>query len=297
MKLEKKFFETEDGIELCGLLHEPEEKGKEIVIAVHGMQSNCLKKRDDYIAKKLTDESISYFCFSNRGHDLISSFSKNIDGKKEKILLGACLENVEDSYFDIKAAIKTMLDLGYTKIHLQGHSLGCTKIVYTYNKMKENNDIECLDKINSVILLSMVDISNALRFFFNSDKDELVEKMEIEVQKGNGNIIFTFPGAIIPMSPNTLLRYMKYNEKIDFARFSDENYDFKELNEIKIPLFMRWGNNNELILQPADKLVQNLNKKIKNDKKDLGFIDGATHNYSGKEQILANQILDFLKSF
>ena len=60
---------------------------------------------------------------------------------------------------------------------------------------------------------------------------------------------------------------------------------------------MRWGNNNELILQPADKLVQNLNKKIKNDKKDLGFIDGATHNYSGKEQILANQILDFLKSF
>lgn len=296
MKLEKIFFETQDGIELCGLLHKPEEKNDEIVIAVHGMQSNCLKKRDDYIAKKLTDEKISYFCFNNRGHDLISSFSKNIDGKKEKILCGACLENIEDSYFDIKAAIKTMINLGYTKINLQGHSLGCTKIVYTYNKMKKENDIELLEKINSIILLSMVDLPTALKFFFNSDKDKLVEQMEEEVQKGNGNTVFSIPGAVIPMSPNTFLKYMKYNEKIDFAKFSDYSYDFKELNEIKIPLFMRWGNNNELILQSADKLVKFLNNKIQNDKKNLGFIDGATHNYSGKEQVLANEIYDFLKS-
>ena len=96
------------------------------------------------------------------------------------------------------------------------------------------------------------------------------------------------------MSPNTFLKYMKYNEKIDFARFSDENYDFKELNEIRIPLFMRWGNNNELIMQPADKLVGNLKNKIKNDKMDINYIDGATHNYSGKEEILANQIFEFI---
>ncbi len=296
MKLKKIFFETEDGIELCGLLHEPESKiSKEIVIAVHGMQSNCLKKRDDIIAEKLTQKEISYFCFSNRGHDLVSSISKNINGKKSKVLLGTSLENIEDSYFDIKAAIETMLDLGYTKIHLQGHSLGCTKIVYTYNKMIKENDLDLLEKIKSVILLSMVDIPNALQFFFDKDKEKLIELMEQEVKKGNGDILISIPGAILPMSPNTFLKYIKYNEKIDFARFSDENYDFKELNEIKIPLFMRWGNNNELIMQPANKLVEFLNKKIQNDKKDLNFIDGATHNYSGKEEILANQIFNFLK--
>ena len=252
MKLQKIFFETEDGVELCGLLHEPECKSEEIVIAVHGMQSNCLKKRDDYIAKKLTDENISYFCFSNRGHDLINSISKNINGKKYKELCGTSLENIEDSYFDIKSAIKTMLSLEYTKIHLQGHSLGCTKIVYTYNKMKNENDFELLEKIKSVILLSMVDIPNALQYFFNTDKEKLIALMESEVKDGNGNMIFSLPGAILPMSPNTFLKYMKYNEKIDFAQFSNENYDFKELNEIKIPLFMRWGNNNELIMQSAD---------------------------------------------
>lgn len=295
MRLEKIFFETEDGIELCGLLHKPESKiSKEIVIAVHGMQSNCLKKRDDIIAEKLTKEEISYFCFSNRGHDLLSSFTKNIDGKKEKILLGTCLEDIEDSYFDIKAAIKTIINLGYNKIHLQGHSLGCTKIVYTYNKMIKENNLDLLEKINSIILLSMVDLPNALNFFFNSDKEKLVELMESQVKKENGNMIFSVPGAIIPMSPNTFLKYMKYNEKIDFARFSDENYNFKELNEIRIPLFMRWGNNNELIMQPADKLVGNLKNKIKNDKIDINYIDGATHNYSGKEEILASQIFQFI---
>ena len=146
------------------------------------------------------------------------------------------------------------------------------------------------------MLLSMVDIPNALQFFFDKDKEKLIELMEQEVKKGNGDILISIPGAILPMSPNAFLKYMKYNEKIDFARFSDENYDFKELNEIKIPLFMRWGNNNELIMQPVNKLVEFLNKKIQNDKKDLNFIDGATHNYSGKEEILANQIFNFLKS-
>ena len=227
---------------------------------------------------------------------MVSSISKNINGKKSKVLLGTSLENIEDSYFDIKAAIETMLDLGYTKIHLQGHSLGCTKIVYTYNKMIKENNLDLLEKIKSVMLLSMVDIPNALQFFFDKDKEKLIELMEQEVKKGNGDILISIPGAILPMSPNAFLKYMKYNEKIDFARFSDENYDFKELNEIKIPLFMRWGNNNELIMQPVNKLVEFLNKKIQNDKKDLNFIDGATHNYSGKEEILANQIFNFLKS-
>lgn len=296
MILQKVFFETEDGVELCGLLHKPENNSKEIVIVVHGMQSNCLKKRDDIIANKLTSKGISYFCFSNRGHDLVNVLNKNVDGQKSKMPCGTSLENIEDSYYDIKSAIEAMLNLGYTKIHLQGHSLGCTKIVYTYNKMKKENDLEILEKIESVILLSMVDIPKALQFFFNDDKEKIINFMEEEANKENGNILISVPEAILPMTPNTFLKYMKNNESINFARYSDENYNFKELNEIKVPLFMRWGNNNELILQKAEELVEKLKEKIKNEKLDINYIDGATHNYSGKEEILADQILKFIKN-
>ena len=294
MKLQKVFFETEDGIELCGLLHESENNQNEIVIAVHGMQSNCLKRRDDIIANTLANEDISYFCFNNRGHDVINSLNNN--EKKSKILCGASLENIEDSYYDIKAAIEAMIAKGYTKINLQGHSLGCTKIVYTYNRMLKENDIELIKKIKSVILLSMVDIPRALGFFFSNKKDELIKFMEKEANDGKGDVLISVPGANLPMSPNTFLKYMKNNEVIDFARYSQANYDFKELNEIKVPVFMRWGNNNELILQDAKELVESLKAKIKNEKLDIGYIDGATHNYSGKVDILASEILNFIKN-
>lgn len=296
MKLQKVFFETEDGIELCGLLHEAEETSNQIVIAIHGMQSNCFKKRDDFIAEKLTKAGISYFCFNNRGHDLVNSLSQIKEGKNNKTTCGSCLEDVEDSYYDIKAAIEAMNKKGYTKIHLQGHSLGCTKIVYTYNRMLEEKNTNVLEKIKSVILLSMVDLPNAMNFFFSGDKEKLVKFMENEVKEGRGDTLISIPDAILPMSPNTFLRYMKNNKSIDFAKYSDENYDFKELNAINVPLFMRWGNNHELITQDACDLVKMLQIKIKNPHKDLNFIDGAAHNYKDKEEILAGQILNFLKS-
>ena len=81
MKLSKVFFKTEDGVELTGLLHEPEFETSKIVVSIHGMQSNCLKRRDDILAENFTKNGISYFCFNNRGHDLVNSITKETDGK------------------------------------------------------------------------------------------------------------------------------------------------------------------------------------------------------------------------
>ncbi len=294
MNLQKVYFETEDGVELIGLLHEPENKTDKIVIAIHGMQSNCMKKRDDVLAEEITKNNISYFCFNNRGHDLVNSITKKQDGKAVKILSGASLENIEDCYYDIKAAILKMLEKEYKEIYLQGHSLGCTKIVYTYTKMKKQNEIELLNKIKSIILLSMVDIPVAINFFFQNDVNELILYMEEEQRKGNGKKVISVQGAILPMCPDTFLNFVKNNKNIDFAKYGDNSYDFKELNGIEIPLFMRWGNKNELIMQEADKLVKMMKNKIKNKVCDIGYIDGAGHNYRGKENELASQIINFL---
>lgn len=295
MNIKKVFFETEDGVELCGLLHETEKKTNEIVIAVHGMQSNCMKKRDDILANNITNEGISYFCFNNRGHDVVNSITIRQNEKTKKVLCGSSLENIDDSYYDIKSAIEVMVKLGYTKIHLQGHSLGCTKIVYTYIKMKEQNETEILSKIKSVILLSMVDTPIAVGFFFQNNIKELIEYMENEQKQGRGEYLISLPGATFPMSPNTFLKFVKDNKKIDFAKYRDKSYDYKELNKIEIPIFMRWGNDKELILQEASELVEMMKEKVKNKKADISFIDGAGHNYKNKEEQLAKEIIIFLK--
>ena len=138
--LERVYFNTEDEIELVGLLERPTNPTKRVVISVHGMQSNCLKRREDILSKEISNAGVAYFAFNNRGAELMT-YTRKTTG--EKILNGGSVyEDVLDGYYDIKGAINKMLELGYTDIYLQGHSLGCTKIVYTYNKLKNENNVK-----------------------------------------------------------------------------------------------------------------------------------------------------------
>lgn len=130
-------FNATDSVILDGILNKCENKTDKILIQIHGMTSNCFKNRDKMIANKVVNLNIDTLCFNNRGSEIIK-YCKKENG--EKILQGTAYENAEDSYYDIVGAIQYVVSLGYKKIYLQGHSLGSTKIVYTYNKLlKENN--------------------------------------------------------------------------------------------------------------------------------------------------------------
>ena len=91
---------------------------------------------------------------------------------------------------------------------------------------------------------------------------------------------------IQPISVKTYLKYIKYYENFNFARYNEDEYNFKELNDIDVPLFMRWGNVNEMIEQKPDDLVKMLNQKIKIKRQDINYIDGANHSYEGKKSII-----------
>ena len=56
-------------------------------------------------------------------------------------------------------------ELGYENIYLQGHSLGCTKIVYTYNELVDEEEYDVLSNIKGVILLSLIDIPKAIKVY------------------------------------------------------------------------------------------------------------------------------------
>ena len=288
-----KFLAT-DGIILNGLLYESNQNTEKVILAVHGMSSNCFKDRDEVISKYANDNNIDYFCFNNRGSELVKYIRKDIDGKQEKILGGTAYEDVLNGYEDIVGAILKLKELGYTNIYLQGHSLGSTKILYTYNELKEEND-DILQNIKAVILLSLIDISNVLRNYLGEEFDKYLQIAEDNEQQGKILELMPKEAFIHPISVKTFLRYAKNNKEIDFARYSQEDYEFKELNNISVPLFMRWGNKNEMIIQTPSELVNKLNNSIKNKNKDINYIDGADHGYNKKEEILANQIITFLK--
>lgn len=294
MRVEKEYFIAKDGANLFGLLHRSEiVQSKEVVIATHGMGSSGIKPREDKIAKKLTENGIDYFTYNNRGSGIINEV-RFPEGKR---LQGTAYEDVEDCYYDVLGAIELMREKGYTRIHLQGHSLGSTKTIYTYNKLINENNKEVLSKIKSIILLSLVDITEVMGYLIKTSEQDIVNYALQKEKEGKENqIIVTNIGFMPLVSVKTFLKYYRDNECIDFAKYKAQDFEFKALNNIKIPLFMRWGNVNELISIPADKLANLMNAKIKNDKRDISYIDGATHNYTGKEDCLADEILDFLKN-
>ena len=289
--MERLDFTATDGIKLNGLIYKSKEKTDTVILSVHGMSSNCFKTRDTIISKRANETDIDYFCFNNRGSELVKYIRKIEDGKKKKFLGGTSYEDVLDGYKDILGAIKKLKELGYKNIYLQGHSLGSTKIVYTYNKLKEERSIY-LDDIKGIILLSLIDIPMTLKVYLRENYNHYVELAEEKQKDGKEEELMPRNSFIHPISVKTFLRYAKYNKDIDFAQYGRDN-KLEELNNIDIPLFMRWGNDNEMIIQKADELVEMLNKIIKNPNKDINYIDGADHGYSGKEEILAEQIIEF----
>lgn len=298
MKVEKIFFKATDGVKLFGILHTPEMGARDVIIATHGIASNCLGERDDQLARYLTGRGVAYFIYNNRGNGFVTKLNKETkEHEIVPVMGGAVYEDILDSYHDIKGAINKMMNIGFEKIHLQGHSLGATKTVYAYNEMKNQKDKKQLERINSIILLSLVDLPNTFKMFGDKSgvtKEQAVEYAEKLVSENRGTEIMNSNPNVYPISANTFLRYFKNNEKINFAQYTNRDFNYDVLNSFEVPVLMRWGNINELIQLPADELAKMMNEKIKVNKKDIKYIDGADHSYSTKVSILANEIYAFI---
>ena len=287
-------FMATDGVNLEGILYKASSNiSEKIILSVHGMTSNCFKKRDIEIAKKANEKGIDYFAFNNRGSEIVKYIEKETEGQQAKELAGTAYEDVLEGYEDIVGAIIKLKELGYKNIYLQGHSLGCTKIVYTYNELINNDETEILENIKGVILLSLVDIPMALKVYLRDNFKQYFDYAEKLEHENKIYEMMPRESFIHPISVKSFLRYARDNKDIDFANYGKDN-ELEKLNNIQVPLFMRWGNDNEMIIQQADELSTMVNNIITNENKNIDYIDGANHSYTGKEKELAEQIVEFV---
>ena len=287
-------FMATDGVNLEGILYKASSNiSEKIILSVHGMTSNCFKNRDIEIAKKANEKGIDYFVFNNRGSEIVKYIEKETEGQPAKELAGTAYEDVLEGYEDIVGAIIKLKELGYKNIYLQGHSLGCTKIVYTYNELINNDETEILENIKGVILLSLVDIPMALKVYLRDNFKQYLDYAEKLEHENKICEMMPRESFIHPISVKSFLRYARDNKDIDFANYGKDN-ELEKLNNIQVPLFMRWGNDNEMIIQQADELSTMVNNIITNENKNIDYIDGANHSYTGKEKELAEQIVEFV---
>ncbi len=288
MEVELIKIQATDGVTLDGYIYHCKTKTQKLLIQVHGMTSNCFRYRQTAIQEAVASLGIDTLCFNNRGSD-VAKLIKGFDGNTR--LAGTSYEEITECYFDICGVIKLALEKGYSEIYLQGHSLGSTKVVYTYNKLLEEKS-EYVNNIKALILISLVDLPMVMNYFGK----KFISFAEEKISTGEENFIMQDEAFPYPLSAKTFLRYAKNGTDIDFAKFGNEEDDFKVLNSFKIPLFFRWGNVNEIMVLPVEKQIDFIKRKIKNEHLDVNYIDGANHSYYGKEKELAEQIASFIKN-
>jgi len=119
---------TTDGLLLDGALSEPPE-GKprsRAWIVLHGTGSNFTAPGIlEGLAQLLASRGEAVLRLNTRGHDVLA----NLPTMSGSIPGGAALENLGEAHLDVAGAAAWLLDAGYERLSLLGHSLGGVKAI------------------------------------------------------------------------------------------------------------------------------------------------------------------------
>lgn len=285
MKQELVRINSIDGLEEVGLLYSPINGTDRIVIHVHGLNGNFYENRFlDTISKVYTDNNYALLTFNNRGKDYITEMNKGND----IAIVGGSLERFKDCLLDIEGAISWAKDRGYKEIILEGHSYGCNKVLYYYNKKKD-------DSIKKIVLLAPCDIpAEGMKFLTK----EQYEKAKLDstrlVNEHKENELIDFPVMINnKIAAGTYYYDFLPGGENDFIRYRD-NEKSEVLNGIDVPVLVIFGNTDECVLtEPIDTVKSYLMNNIKDCK--IEIINGANHSYIGKYPELGEIIKNNIK--
>lgn len=88
-------------------------------------------------------------------------------------MIGGCYEKFKDCLLDIEGAITYAKNKKYTEIILEGHSYGCNKVLYYYDKKRDTS-------IKKIILLAPCDIPQECVKFLSKEEYENIAITELK---------------------------------------------------------------------------------------------------------------------
>lgn len=276
-------IETRDNLPLFGLYNKVN-KSKAILINIHGTASNFY---ENYfmtpLAKSLEREGISTLSTNNRGASVMQVYPH----------AGAAIEYFEDCVLDIDAWIDYSLSQGYKNIVLQGHSLGTEKVVYYMNKGKN------VREVNAIILLAPADSYGYTTELCLNKKEiaELLEEAKNLVSKGDKEIFlrkkWLCHGNVLPKGADSFLNFFSQDSELSKAFPLRQSKNLKMYQNIKVPILIVIGDQEEYIVIPVKEALKVLEKENKLAK--CLQLKKCNHDFENKEEELSKIIIDFLK--
>lgn len=251
------------------------------VLFIHGQAQSIVDNYFAYVlGKYLSNNGISFLYSHNRGHSYINCMGKK-DGSLE--INGATFEIFEDCLKDIEVWIKKVKNLGYKKIILMGHSLGCNKALYYLSKNRED--------VQGLILASAPDMVGITKKE-ESEFDNLLTEAESNIKNNNPRkLLNTLIGGTDYISSATFISEALENSNIDNFPIERNPEIFEQLSTINIPILSFAGSNE----YPTYLKQYLLKEKATNcNNFEYQIIDNANHFYNNKEEEISKILLKWI---
>lgn len=280
---------TQDGIYLHGY-YVPSEEKKVAVLNIHGMYGNFYEVNYvSVLADELEKNRVVFLTVNTRGNGKDTDFD-TVDGKIKRI--GSRYELLEEAHIDITGWINFLINEGYSKIVLIGHSAGTLKIVrYLFEG-------ELKDKVSKLILLAPIDALGARIANGRSDIAEFLKKAQEKVNKGRGEELITPEFDHDVLSYQTFISWYKQDNLSRMFEFFNKDYDFPLLKKIKIPTKIIVGSKDKFF-HPSnpEHLKEAMEILLKNIPNVTGMIiENTDHCFVSHENDLVNEIKGFILS-
>lgn len=291
MKIE--YVWTEDDLRLMGT-HYPGEGV--CIIEVHGMSGSFIENYyANVLGQKLAAQGYGFIYGHNRGYchvnDIATRPVKSDDNGWNKTRIGEAYELFEDSPKDVSAWVAKARELGYRKIILLGHSLGCNKTIYY---LHQNPDAD----IAGVILASPPDMVGLVELerYQPNHLQLLAQARELVVAGKPREVLSGKIWDWYELSAQTYLSLFVTGGAADNLPMLRNPEKFDQLAVIKQPILAIMGEHDDIEIRDLRKDIELIKSKaLSCPDFQIYFVPGANHDYENREVDFATEVLGWVE--
>jgi pimeloyl-ACP methyl ester carboxylesterase len=302
-------FGATDGIELAGLLYEPEVRSEHAAIFLHGTGGASVfeARRTNLLAAELIAGGIAFFPFNNRGAHLLRRLrftephvrAEERRGRKPAPRQGGMAhEVIRDCVHDIDGAMRELRRRGYRRIDLIGHSTGANKIA-VYDHYKPRN------QARRYVLLAGGDDTGLLYAQLGARRfSSALVRARTMIRSRRGDELVPRSLSSLPMSwrafydmanPNGDYNVFPFLEAMQSLRLSRSRFRF--LRGIRKPVLLLYGENDEYCHGDVSRSVAALADAVgAKTNVEIAIMSDADHGFSGRERPLGRLLVSWLSA-
>ncbi len=184
-----------------------------------------------------------------------------------------------------------MKKLGYKKIILMGHSLGCNKVIYYFSQRKPKDVV-------GVILASPPDMVGQLKPEYQPDRDELYKEAKENVKNGEPRkLLSKMLWDWYNLSSQTFLSLFTEGNNSDNLPVMRNPGKWDQLASINVPIMAFMGEYDDIAIRGLSEDLELIKSKAtKAPSFTQAKIPKASHVYDGQEEAVAKEILNWIKT-